>query len=120
MPTTLIKEQNNLFPVFLKLEQMHVLLVGGGNVGLEKLMALLQNSPKVTVRVVAIQFSAQVLQLALENSNISLIPKPFSSEDVAGADVVIVAVNDREASREISLEAKRQGKLVNVADTPDL
>ncbi len=120
MPATLIKEQNNLFPVFLKLEQMQVLLVGGGNVGLEKLTALLQNSPKVTVRVVALQFSAGVLQLALDNQNVALIGKLFSPEDVASADVVLVAVNDRQASREISLEAKRQGKLVNVADTPDL
>ncbi|MBA9078144.1 TSUP family transporter [Rufibacter quisquiliarum] len=121
MSTTLtVKEQNNLFPVFLKLEQMRVLVVGGGNVGLEKLTAVLQNSPMTTIKVVAIEFNQAVLQLALEHDNISLVPKAFSAEDVAGADIVIVAVNDREASRDISLEAKRQGKLVNVADTPDL
>ena len=37
--------KNTLFPVFLKLEEMHVLLVGAGNVGLEKLHALLANAP---------------------------------------------------------------------------
>ncbi|WP_181306012.1 TSUP family transporter [Rufibacter sp. XAAS-G3-1] len=120
MTTTTTKEQNELFPVFLKLEHLCVLVVGGGNVGLEKLTALLQNSPRTTIKVVAIQFNEAVLQLAQENHNIALIPKAFSAEDVAGADLVIVAVNDREASRAISLEAKRQGKLVNVADTPDL
>jgi siroheme synthase (precorrin-2 oxidase/ferrochelatase) len=31
-----------LFPVFLKLNDLHTVLVGGGNVGLEKLTALLQ------------------------------------------------------------------------------
>ena len=30
-------DTNNLFPVFLKLEEMNVLLVGAGNVGIEKL-----------------------------------------------------------------------------------
>ncbi|KAA3439665.1 TSUP family transporter [Rufibacter hautae] len=120
MTTVTVKEQNELFPVFLKLEHLHVLVVGGGNVGLEKLTALLQNSPRTTIKVVATQFNEAVLQLAQEHNTISLVLKPFSPEDVAGADVVIVAVNDREASREISLEAKRQGKLVNVADTPDL
>ncbi|ALI98390.1 TSUP family transporter [Rufibacter tibetensis] len=120
MTTTVIKEQNELFPVFLKLEHLAVLVVGGGNVGLEKLTALLQNSPRTTIRVVAIQFNEGVLQLAQDHHNISLVPKAFSPEDVTGADIVIVAVNDREASHAISLEAKRQGKLVNVADTPDL
>ncbi|HET7897664.1 MAG TPA: NAD(P)-dependent oxidoreductase, partial [Flavisolibacter sp.] len=31
---------NRLFPVFLKLETLHVLVVGAGKVGLEKLNAL--------------------------------------------------------------------------------
>ncbi|MBC3538856.1 TSUP family transporter [Rufibacter sediminis] len=120
MTTATIREQNELFPVFLKLEHLRVLVVGGGNVGLEKLTALLQNSPRTTIKVVAIQFQEAVLQLAQENHNIALVPKAFGPEDVAGADIVIVAVNDRTASRAISQEAKRQGKLVNVADTPDL
>ena len=38
---------NNLFPVFLKLENLKLLVVGGGNVGLEKLRAVLVNSPAV-------------------------------------------------------------------------
>ncbi|GGK63391.1 hypothetical protein GCM10011405_09300 [Rufibacter glacialis] len=120
MTTTTIKEQNELFPVFLKLEHLTVLVVGGGNVGLEKLTALLQNSPRTTIKVVAIQFNEALLQLAQEHHNIALVPKAFSAEDVIGADIVIVAVNDREASHQICREAKRQGKLVNVADTPDL
>ncbi|AKQ46491.1 hypothetical protein TH63_14040 [Rufibacter radiotolerans] len=120
MSTTTLKEQNELFPVFLKLEHLTVLVVGGGYVGTEKLTALLQNSPRATIKVVAIQFSPEVLQLALENENISLVAKAFSPEDVAGSDLVIVGINDRQASREISLEAKRQGKLVNVADQPEL
>ena len=37
---------NQLFPVFLKLNQLKVLLVGGGNIGLEKLQAVLINSPE--------------------------------------------------------------------------
>jgi hypothetical protein len=36
---------NNLFPVFLKLENLRLLIVGGGYVGMEKLRTVLQNSP---------------------------------------------------------------------------
>ena len=38
--------KNNLFPIFLKMEKLPTLIVGGGNVGLEKLEALLKNSPQ--------------------------------------------------------------------------
>jgi hypothetical protein len=36
-----MQKGNNLYPIFLKLENMQVLLVGAGNVGLEKLESLL-------------------------------------------------------------------------------
>jgi len=39
------KESNKLFPVFLKLEHLRLLVVGGGAVGLEKLHAIVHNSP---------------------------------------------------------------------------
>ena len=44
---------NNLFPVFLKLEELHTLIVGGGYVGLEKINAVLQNSPHARITLVA-------------------------------------------------------------------
>ena len=46
-------DKNRLFPVFLKLEELEVLLVGGGKVGLEKLTAILQNAPASSVTIVA-------------------------------------------------------------------
>ena len=46
-------EGNVLFPVFLKLDQLHILLVGGGYVGLEKLEAILRNSPEAKVTICA-------------------------------------------------------------------
>ncbi|MEI4913981.1 NAD(P)-dependent oxidoreductase, partial [Klebsiella pneumoniae] len=40
--------------------------------------------------------------------------------DVDGADIVIIGINDKTKSAEISEVAKGKNKLVNVADTPDL
>jgi siroheme synthase (precorrin-2 oxidase/ferrochelatase) len=45
-------ERNNLFPVFLKLENLETLIVGGGNVGLEKLMDIIKNIPTARVKLV--------------------------------------------------------------------
>ncbi len=39
-------ERNELYPVFLKLHQLNVLIVGGGNVGLEKLLFYVEIEPK--------------------------------------------------------------------------
>ncbi|MEJ7671665.1 MAG: NAD(P)-dependent oxidoreductase [Chitinophagaceae bacterium] len=55
--TELIETGNNLFPVFLKLENLRLLIVGGGKVALEKLNAVLQNSPGTQITMVAIEFN---------------------------------------------------------------
>ncbi len=48
--------QNELYPIFLKVAQLDVLIVGGGNVALEKLTFLLKSSPTANVTVVSIKF----------------------------------------------------------------
>lgn len=116
----LVQETNKLFPIFLKLEQLSILLVGGGNVGLEKLTAVLNNSPETKIKLVATSISDEIKEIASEYTNIELNERPFRDSDVEGADIVIIGINDRTKSREIANIAKEQNKLVNVADTPDL
>lgn len=117
---TIVEEKNRLFPVFLKLETMPVLIVGGGNVGLEKLNAVLQNAPATAVTLVAIEIQEAIKKLTLTYPNIKLEERAFAPLDVLVANIVIIAVNDVERSREIRNIAKDAGKLVNVADKPDL
>jgi siroheme synthase-like protein len=85
---------NNLFPVFLKLEEMNLLIVGGGNVGLEKLQAVLYNSPGTRIKLVAATINNEIKQLAATHSNIELTEQLFQNPMLEGADIVIVAVND--------------------------
>jgi siroheme synthase-like protein len=111
---------NNLFPVFLKLEEMNLLIVGGGNVGLEKLQAVLHNSPGTRIKLVAATINNEIKQLAATHPNIELTEQLFQNPMLEGADIVIVAVNDIPTSETIRIEAKKLGKLVNVADKPEL
>ena len=62
MQTITVKDGNKLFPVFLKLEELNVLLVGAGNVGLEKLQAILSNAPETSVTVIANEINEEVNQ----------------------------------------------------------
>jgi precorrin-2 dehydrogenase/sirohydrochlorin ferrochelatase len=112
--------QNPLFPAFLKLENLRVLLVGGGNVGLEKLTAILRSSPNTTVTVVSISFLAELRELAARHSHIQLIERGWLETDLDGADIVFAATDDPALHRRIKNAARTRRLLVNVADTPDL
>lgn len=114
------KGVNNLFPVFLRLETLSVLIVGGGNVGYEKLSAIIQNSPGTNIRLVSTTISDDIRNLADQFSNIELMERPYHTNDLDFTDIVIIAIDDHELSTQIRDESKNQGKLVNVADKPDL
>jgi precorrin-2 dehydrogenase/sirohydrochlorin ferrochelatase len=109
---------NNLFPIFLKLENLHTLIVGGGYVGLEKITAVLDNSPEAKVTLVSPEIRNEILDLAAGNSRINLIPRKFQEQDFLQKDLVIIATNDREENERIAKLARANNILTNVADTP--
>jgi siroheme synthase-like protein len=114
------KDTNKLFPIFLKLEELNVLVVGGGKIGLEKLNAIINNSPATPVTIVAGNISNKIKTLAQKYPNVLLKEKSFEPADLDDKDIVIVAINDKAASIHIRALAKEKKILANVADTPDL
>lgn len=112
--------RNNLFPVFLKVENLHVLIVGGGDVGSEKLRFLLKSSPQANVTLVAPEISDEIISLATQHSTVTLAQRPFNALDLEEKDILIVATENRELNHEVWKAAKTKKLLVNVADTPDL
>jgi uncharacterized protein len=115
-----VQTGNNLFPVFVKLENLRLLIVGGGKIGLEKLQAVLQNSPATEIVVVAPEIGEPVRELAALHPGIRLLERSYHPNDLEYADLAIVAVNDRAVSETVAKDARARGVLVNVADTPDL
>lgn len=113
-------ERNNLFPVFLKLESLETLIVGGGNVGLEKLTALLKNSPSARVSLVARTIQEPIKALAQEHENVRLFERNFKLWDIWNKDLLILATDNRNLHETIRKFARSRRLLVNVADTPDL
>jgi siroheme synthase-like protein len=111
---------NQLFPVFLKLNELRVLLVGAGNVGLEKLTALISNSPDTRITIVAEHFSEEVRELAGSYSRILSICRAFKPEDLEGQDLVVIATGDNVLNAEIRKLAREKHLLINVADKPEL
>ena len=112
-------DKNRLFPVFLKLEELDLLLVGAGKVGFEKLNALLNNAPGASITVVATSISEEVKSLAENFPTVTLIERPFEPSDLYNKQIAVVAVDDKSTSNYIRVLAKERNILVNVADTPE-
>ncbi len=112
-------ERNPLYPVFLKLSQLKVLIVGGGFVAEEKLTFLLKSSPDANVDMVATFFREGTLSIA-KTGHVSIAERAFDSTDLSNHQIVIVATDDEELNKEIYHQCKARNILVNVADNPPL
>ncbi len=116
----LSSELNHLFPVFLKLEHLHVLIVGGGNIGFEKITALLKNSPRARITLVAKKVLPAIAALKDQFDQLVIIERGIEVTDFVNKDLIIAATGDRMLSEWIHVEAEKRHILINVADTPDL
>ena len=111
---------NNLFPVFLKLENKQLLIIGGGAIALEKLQAVLSNSPGTQITIVAPEILPEINELIQACTNINFLKKQYEKSDLNNIDLVISAIGDKQQSEKIKKEAAEKGILINVADTPEL
>ncbi|MEL6924600.1 MAG: bifunctional precorrin-2 dehydrogenase/sirohydrochlorin ferrochelatase [Bacteroidota bacterium] len=113
--------RNPLYPVFLKLHRLKMLIVGAGEVGYEKLFFILKSSPQANITVVATWVNPELSKLLEEGDyNVTVNLCPFDPKYIDGHDLVIAATNDRALNEQVQQAAKAKGKLINVADTPDL
>ena len=112
---------NTLFPVFFKLHQLDVLVVGGGYVGLEKLEAILKNSPAARVTLVAAEvLQPDIYRLAEAHPHVRVVERAFRRRDLRDRDLVFLATNDRALHERIKKVTRQRRIMTNVADTPDL
>jgi len=113
-------ERNNLFPVFLKLESLDTLIVGGGHVGLEKLTAILKNSPTARITLVARTINDTIKDLAQGHPTVTLHERNFKLWDLWDKDLVMLATDNRNLHETIRKFSRTRRLLINVADTPEL
>ena len=111
---------NVLFPVFIKLHQVQTLVVGGGNVGLEKVEALLKNDPNARITVIAPEIKSELVDLSNQTENIQLINRKVRGRDLRTADILILATDNYALHVRLKKKAEKLRLLTNVADTPDL
>jgi siroheme synthase-like protein len=101
----------------LRLKGRRCLVVGGGNVGLEKVEGLLACDADVTL--VAPDAHPELVQLALEGS-IRWERRPYEPSDLDGCLIAIAATNISEVNIRVFDDAEERAMLVNVVDVPPL
>ena len=110
-------DRNTLYPVFLKLSNINVLIVGGGYVAEEKLSFIMKSSPDANVKMVATFFREDTVSLANKHQ-VEMITRPFEEGDLQGNQIVIVTTDDVPLNIRIHNMCKAHSILVNVADNP--
>jgi len=110
---------NTLYPVFLKVKQLHLLLIGAGDVALEKLTFLLKSSPDAQVHIVAQEVLNDQIQ-GLLSENITLEIAEFDAHrHLKNIHMVIDASNNPPHIEQLVALCRAQHLLINVADNPD-
>jgi siroheme synthase-like protein len=101
----------------LRLSGRRCVVVGGGDVGLEKVEGLLACDGDVTL--VAPQAHPELQQLAAEGS-IAWERREYQRSDLDGALIAIAATNDTDVNIRVFDDAEARAMLVNVVDVPPL
>jgi precorrin-2 dehydrogenase/sirohydrochlorin ferrochelatase len=101
----------------LKLTGRRCVVVGGGEIGLEKVEGLLACDGRVVL--VAPDAGPELEALAREGS-IEWIRREYEPGDLEGTFIVIAATNDTDVNIRVFDDAERRAMLVNVVDVPPL
>jgi cobalt-precorrin 5A hydrolase/precorrin-3B C17-methyltransferase len=90
-------------------------VVGGGPVGQRKTQGLLNAGLKVCL--ISPEATHQI-QVWAKTERIEWQPRPYRAGDLAGAQLVFAATNERRVNAQVAREARALGLLCNVADEP--
>jgi uroporphyrin-III C-methyltransferase/precorrin-2 dehydrogenase/sirohydrochlorin ferrochelatase len=99
-----------MYPVFLDLRGLSVVVVGGGPVAASKLEGLLAAGARVTV------VAPEVVD-EIRTQPVTVVERAFQASDLDGARWVVAAATP-EVDREVATAAAARGLFVNAADDP--
>ena len=106
----------SFFPMYMDMQDLKVLVVGGGYIATEKLEKLVDFTKEITV--IASEVSPEADQL-IKDHCLTLYQRKYAEGDIKGFDIVIVATDTVELHEEIYKESRGSRTLVNSVDNTD-
>ncbi|NPA27896.1 MAG: bifunctional precorrin-2 dehydrogenase/sirohydrochlorin ferrochelatase [Epsilonproteobacteria bacterium] len=101
------------FPIYLNLEGKEILIVGGGNIALEKLQKLLPFTKNITIIAKEVKYDIYIL---IKENCLTYYQRPYHEGDIDRFDIVVVATDDINLQKSIFLESRGKHILVNSVD----
>ena len=105
------------YPVFIDVKGRRCVVIGGGNIGQEKVEKLIDCDADVVV--ISPQVNAQVRQRA-EAQEVTWVRRAYQLGDLEAAFIAIAATDDNDVNRQIAREAGERNVLLNVVDVTHL
>ena len=105
----------SLFPIFLKLDRRPCLLVGAGEIALQKIPSLLSSEAKL--RIIAPRVHPEIAGLA-QQGRIELHQREFAPADLENTFLVVAATDNPQVNATIYEEAVARNILCNSVDDP--
>ena len=103
------------YPINLKIDDMKIVIIGGGKVAYRKCMNFLAFNKKVLV--VSKEFVKEFEEI---KEQVEIVKGAYNEKYIKDAFVVVAATNNKEVNREIGTYCRQYNKLVNVVDDKDL
>ncbi|MEM9102758.1 MAG: siroheme synthase CysG [Pseudomonadota bacterium] len=105
------------FPFFVKLDNKHCVIIGGGDTAMRKAKLIAKTKAKITV--VAPEISSILQDWAqVESTSIHFVQDKYRLHYIENAFVVIAATNDVSVNQQIAEACEQRDILVNVVDMP--
>lgn len=104
------------YPVFLDVSGKRCVIVGGGRVAERKALRLVSRGADV---LVVSRKTTPLLEEMRRAGKIAIVDDDYARGALDGAFLAFAATNDAAVNRQVALDARAAGALVNVADAPD-
>lgn len=105
------------FPILLKLENKVCLVVGGGQVAERRIASLLE--AKAKVKVVSPTLT-ETLRRWADEGRIEAVERNYEPADQSNVYMVVAATDSGDVNDEVCRRAAADGRLVNMAERPEL
>ncbi|MCF6334225.1 MAG: bifunctional precorrin-2 dehydrogenase/sirohydrochlorin ferrochelatase [Spirochaetales bacterium] len=105
-----------MYPLFLKLENVKCLVIGGGAVAERKIISLTDSGAEITI--ISPTVTDNLGKLIKQNSLI-YYERLFQKGDTSGFFLIIAATDSIEANKRIYDESIKNGTLINCVDDPE-
>jgi len=105
------------YPILINLKRFPCLVIGGGDVALRKVQTLLIFNAKITVLSPKI---CKALEEIINANEIKTISKPYSKEHIKNYKIIFSATNNHQINKQVHDDCRKENKLLNVVDVPDL